>query len=68
MKKRDFARESAQRILWGDREQLMPHLFEHKCPVGEAVAELCATAGWTLESYMIAAFFDVEELIVQVTK
>lgn len=67
--KRNFAQESARRILWGDREQLLPHLLEHRgCGVYDAVVELAATAGWTMESYLLAALFDLEELLVEGTK
>lgn len=69
MAKRNFARESARRILWSDREQLLPHLLEHRgCGVYGAVQELCATAEWTFESYLLATLFDVADLIVEVTK
>lgn len=66
---RNIPRESARRILWGDREVLLPHLFEHKnCGVYDAVLELCGTAGWTMESYLIAALFGLEELLVEGTE
>jgi hypothetical protein len=69
MPKRDYQRESARRIIWTDRESLLPHLLEHRhCGVYGAVEELCATAGWTMDSYLIAALFDREELLVEVTK
>lgn len=65
----DHPRESARRILWGDRESLLPHLLEHRgCRVYDCVAELAQTAGWTLESYLLAAFFDLEDLLVEATK
>ena len=67
--KRDYQRESARRILWGDRESLLPHLLEHRgCGVYDCVVELVQTAGWTLESYLLAALFDLEELLVEGTK
>jgi len=67
--KRNHPKESAQRILWTDRESLLPHLIEHRnCGVFGAVEELCATAEWDLASYIVAAFFDVQELISEVTK
>jgi hypothetical protein len=69
MAKRNFQRESARRILWGDRESLLPHLLEHRdCGVFPVVEQLCETAGWTLESYVLAVVFDSDELIVEVTK
>jgi hypothetical protein len=69
MAKRNFPQESARRILWSDRESLLPHLIEHRtCGVFSAVEELCATAGWTLDSYIVAIFFGYKELIVEVTK
>jgi hypothetical protein len=67
--KRDYQREAAQRVLWGDREVLLPHCLEHRgCAVWEAVQQLCEDAGWTAESYLLAALFDREELIVEVTE
>lgn len=66
---RNHQRESARRILWGDRESLLPHLLEHRgCGVYDAVLELCETAGWTMESYLLAVLFDVQELLVEGTK
>ena len=32
------------------------------------VVDMCAIAGWTFESYLLAALFDVEELLVEGTK
>jgi hypothetical protein len=67
MAKRDSKRESARRILWGDRAALLPHLLEHRdCGVYPAVEVLCETAGWTVDSFVVAAFFDAYELIVEV--
>jgi hypothetical protein len=67
--KRNHPKESARRILWADRESLLPHLIEHRnCGVSDAVAELCATAEWDFTSYILAAFFDVQELLSEVTK
>lgn len=67
--KRNYQRESARRILWGDRELLLPHLLEHRhCGVFDAVEELAATAGWTMDSYLVAALFDSEELLTEVTE
>ena len=66
---RNYPQESARRILWGDREVLLPHLMEHQhCGVYAAVEELCETAGWTMDSYFLAILFDVEELLVEGTK
>jgi hypothetical protein len=67
--KRNHQKESARRILWADRESLLPHLIEHRnCGVLAAVEELCATAGWDLTSYILAAFFNVYELVSEVTE
>jgi hypothetical protein len=69
MVKRDDRREAAQRILWHDREALLPHCLEHRgCGVWNAVQAMCADAGWTPESYLLAALFDREELIVEVSE
>lgn len=69
MAKPNYPRESARRILWGDREDLLPHLLEHRdCGVYDAVAELVSVAGWTMESFLLAALFNVAELIVEVTE
>jgi len=69
MRQRDNARESARRILWDDREQLLPHMLEHRgCGVWDAVQELCATAEWIPESYVLAVLFDARELVTEVTK
>ena len=66
---RNYPQESARRILWGDRESLLPHLLEHQnCGVYDAVLELCGTANWTMASYILAVLFDVEELLVEGTK
>jgi len=66
---RNYQREAARRILWADRESLLPHLLEHRhCGVFAAVMELCQTAGWSGESYLIAALFDNERLLAEVTK
>lgn len=64
---RNLAKRSARGVLWGERENLLPHLLGHSCPVTDKVTELCATAGWTYESYMLAALFDREDLLVEVT-
>jgi len=65
--KRNYQREAARRILWTDRESLLPHLMEHRhCGVFDAVMELCATAGWTGESYVLAALFDHKDLLTEV--
>jgi len=69
MARRDYRREAAQRILWTDRETLLPHLLEHLgCGVADAVGLMCAGAGWTFESYLLAALFNREELIVEVSE
>jgi len=69
MAKRGYQREAAQRILWTERESLLPHLLEHTdCGLRDAVARMCQDAGWTLESYLLAALFDREELIVEASR
>jgi len=69
MAKRDYQREAARRILWGDREVLLLHCLEHdRCGVRDAVQAMCSDAGWTPESYLLAALFDREELIVEVSE
>jgi hypothetical protein len=69
MAKRNFPQESARRILWSDRESLLPHLIEHRdCGVFDAVEELARVAGWTMDSYVLAAVFNTQELITEVTK
>jgi hypothetical protein len=62
-------REAARRILWGDREVILPHILEHRdCGVFQVVQVMCYDAGWTLDSYVLAAFFDREELLTEATK
>jgi len=69
MAKQDYQREAARRILWAERESLLPHLLEHTdCGVRDVVEQMCRDAGWTLESYLLAALFDREELIVEVSR
>jgi len=69
MSKRDYRREAAQRVLWTDREVLLTHCLEPKpCPVRDAVFEMCADAGWTFESYLLAALFDREDLLTEVSE
>lgn len=69
MAKRYSRREAAQRILWTDREVLLSHCLESRpCPVKEAVLEMCSDAGWTFESYFLAALFDREELLTEVSE
>ena len=68
MFERNLARRSARGELWGKREDLLPHLLNHQCPVRAGVEELCILAEWTYESYLLAALFDREELLVEVTK
>jgi len=65
---RPYSQEGARRVLWDTRESNLPRLLEHTCGVTEVVTQLCADAGWTFESYLLAALFDREELIVEVTK
>jgi hypothetical protein len=62
-------REAARRILWDDREAILPHVLEHRdCGVYQVVQVMCYDAGWTLDSYVVAALFDSDQLIVEVTK
>jgi len=62
-------REAARQTLWCDRELFLPHLLEHRgCAVFDAVQVMCLDAGWTFDSYLLAALFDIDELIVEVTK
>jgi hypothetical protein len=62
-------REAARRILWDDREAILPHVLEHRdCGVYQVVQVMCYDAGWTLDSYLLAALFDRDELLVEVTK
>jgi hypothetical protein len=62
-------REAARRILWDDREAILPHVLEHRdCGVYQVVQVMCYDAGWTLDSYVLAALFDTDELLVEVTK
>jgi hypothetical protein len=62
-------REAARRILWDDREAILPHVLEHRdCGVYQVVQVMCYDAGWTLDSYLLAVLFDRDELLVEVTK
>jgi hypothetical protein len=62
-------REAARRILWDDREAILPHVLEHRdCGVYQVVQVMCYDAGWTLDSYLLAALFDRDELLVEATK
>jgi hypothetical protein len=69
VRKSDDRRTRARAVLWGDRELILPHILEHRdCGVFPVVQVLCHDAGWTLDSYILAVFFDVEELLTEVTK
>jgi hypothetical protein len=69
MKDKKVRLEAARRILWSDREVILPHVLEHRdCGVFQVVQVLCHDAGWTLDSYVLAAFFDREELLTEATK
>jgi len=69
MKERPTQIERTREKLWEDRERYLPHLLEHTgCGINDGVANLCERVGWTYESYLLAALFDREELIVEVTK
>jgi hypothetical protein len=62
----EIRRDSARRILWGDREMILPHLMEdHSCYVRPVVEEMVARSGWTYDSYFLACFFDSRELLVE---
>jgi hypothetical protein len=66
--RRDAKRDAARRVLWDTRESNLPHLLQRCCSITDVVEQMCADAGWTHESYLLAALFDVEGLIVEVTK
>jgi hypothetical protein len=69
VRNKEAYRDAARRILWGDREAILPHVLEHRdCGVYQVVQVMCHDAGWTVDSYVVAALFDSEELIVEVTK
>ena len=69
MKNKAAWREAARRILWDDREAILPHILEHRdCGVYQVVQVMCYDAGWTLDSYLLAALFNTDELLVEVTK
>lgn len=69
MVKGEYQKEAARRILWADREVLLPHILEHRdCGVFQVVQVMCHDARWTLDSYVLAATFDSSELLVEVTK
>lgn len=59
----------ARKTLWEDREAILPHILEHRdCGVYAVVQVLCHDARWTFDSYILAALFDTDELLVEVTK
>ena len=69
MKNKAAWQEAARRILWDDREAILPHVLEHRdCGVYQVVQVMCYDAGWTLDSYLLAALFNTDELLVEVTK
>ena len=69
MNRREARREASRRILWADREEILPHLLEHQdCGVYSATISICEDAGWTFESYLLAALFDRDELLVEVSE
>ena len=69
MKNKAAWQEAARRILWDDREAILPHILEHRdCGVYQVVQVMCYDAGWTLDSYLLAALFNTDELLVEVTK
>jgi len=69
MARDDNRRAAARKALWSSRELLLPHLLEHRdCGVYDAVATMCEDAGWTFESYLLAALFDRDDLLTEATK
>jgi hypothetical protein len=69
MRERETRGARARRTLWADREVILPHILQHRdCGVYQLVQVLCHDAGWTLDSYIVAALFDSAELLVEVTK
>ncbi len=68
MNRRLSVTNQARADLWREREDYLPHLIEHHCPATHALHALCATAGWTVDSYVLAVFFDRADLLVEVTK
>lgn len=69
MERKHAYRDAARRILWTDREVLLPHILEHRdCGVFQVVQVMCHDAGWTIDSYVLAVVFDSEDLLVEVTK
>ena len=69
MKNKAAWQAAARRILWDDREAILPHILEHRdCGVYQVVQVMCYDAGWTLDSYLLAALFNTDELLVEVTK
>jgi hypothetical protein len=69
MRDKKTRRESARKVLWDDREAILPHVLEHRdCGVFAVVQVLCYEAGWNLDSYILALVFDSAELLVEVTK
>jgi len=66
--KQKAAMESARRVLWSDREILLPHVIEHVCPVGREIEILCDVARWDYLSYLTAAVFDDADLLRERTK
>src|SRR6476659_10136842 len=65
MFERNLARRSARGELWGKREDLLPHLLNHQCPVRAGVEELCILAEWTYESYLLAAWSNAESCLLR---
>jgi len=65
---RTIKRDSNRGVVWGERENLLPHLFEHRCAVTDKVREMVAAAEWTYESYLLAVLFDRKDLLVEVAK
>lgn len=63
-----IVRDSARRVLWHLRESNLEHLYHLECSVKDVIRGLVDEAGWTQDSYFLAAFFGLEELLVEVTK
>ena len=67
MKKRPTQLELTRERLWADRELYLPHILEHHgCGVWHALEQLCLAVGWVPDSYVVAALFDVRELLTEV--
>lgn len=59
---------STRTVLWDFREVILHHLTEHECAVSQWARSAIDRAGWTEDSYLLAALFDAADLLVEVTK